>query len=731
MTGSNGDRPADDHPDDDHSNDDRRVTFETEGETLHVRDAIEGERLSLRFDREPEPRPAITDLFALPVDRAVSFDAESFSIPKYSTVSVRESGGEFVAELSEDLELSRGAYCFDVVGATKAFVRAVDVEVSATGMAGGRAVEVEFDGPTTVTVGGRSLHTRPEATISVPDDPEALMTAVSALGSSIAEASPERSWPTLRGYPPRIRRGEALEVPDHLDIPDAGVEIAVPAAYADVYRVAPLAYYLGATVVSGSDPELRLESGYVEPLPSEGPALERRVSELLGTTLLLDSLARTEGYVPSDRYEYERIGGDLPFYPPNLADRPMADRLMEYLEVDPGTVEPYLPEWPTTAVLRPGPSGMELLGHLAHLLAPIRVRGSSVATASDDRESSRKRGEPAGSGSPTAVAAATAPTLAVDEGTPNPDDVPLPSGTAALTAAAYENGLARSRPTKGDLRVSLIADSDERARAFERAMTEPGPPDGVDSWEVLVRPTREELRDRLADPDVGLSACSLPIDGTRVACAGGVVDVAALERVPTTTVFERAGRVAPALASVDAGSLASLAVDGTLDAERVRTLVGLLASATPLAASVTLARVREHAGVRLAGDPSAIAVTPERAGAQGLVRVRSLSETEHAVTWRSFPSTAARVGTEYHPLFEWADTVPELIGTEREAPRPLSTAEVLDLVPEADSVVELNGTVAFERDGLVEADVRRSARRALADRSAPAEDGISARFDGE
>lgn len=718
------------------SDDGNRVTFETAGETLHVRDTIEGERLPLRFDRAPDPRPAITDLFAFPVDRAVSFEAEAISIPKYSTVSVRESSGEFVAELSEDLTLPRSAYCFDVVGATKAFVRAVDVEVSATGMADGGAVEIEFDGPTTVTVGGRSLHTRPEATMAVPDDPEALMRAVSVLGSSIAEASPERSWPTLRGYPPRIGRGETLSIPGHLETPDAGVEIAVPATYADVYRVATLAYYLGATVVPGAEPELRLESGYVEPLPTEGPALEERVSELLGTALLLDSLARTEGYVPSERYEYERIGGKLSFYPPNLADRPMAERLMEYLEVDPGTVEPCLPEWPTTAVLRPGPSGMELLGHLAHLLAPVRVRGSPVEAGADDRGTLRDRSGPGGSGSPTGAvlpptAAVVSRTLAVAEGTPSPDDVRLPSGTAALDVAAYENLLDRSRPTKGDLRVSLLVDSDERARAFERAMGEPELPDGVGAWEVLVRPTCEEFRDRLGDPDVGLSLCSLPVDGSRVACADGVVDVAALDRVPTTTVFERAGRVTPASASVEAGSFGSIALDGALDAERVRTLVGLLATATPLAASVALARVRAVAGVRLAGDPSAIAVTPERGGTQGVVRVRSLSETEHAVTWRSLPSVDARVGTEYHPLFEWADTVPALIGTEREAPRSISTTDVLELVPEPDSVVDLNGTVVFERDGVTEADVRRSARRALADRPTGSADRISARSDRE
>jgi len=31
----------------------------------------------------------------------------------------------------------------------------------------------------------------------------------------------------------------------------------------------------------------------------------------------------------------------------------MSERLMEYLEVDPETVAPYTPDWPTEAVLRP------------------------------------------------------------------------------------------------------------------------------------------------------------------------------------------------------------------------------------------------------------------------------------------------------------------------------------------------------------------------------------------
>ncbi|MFW5917840.1 MAG: hypothetical protein ACOCRD_05475, partial [Halorubrum sp.] len=91
-----------------------RVGFETDGETLRVRDALEGEELRLRLDREPETQPALPELFPVPVDEAVSFEAQSISIADYSTVSVREAGGEFIAQLNEPMELPRGSYCFDV-----------------------------------------------------------------------------------------------------------------------------------------------------------------------------------------------------------------------------------------------------------------------------------------------------------------------------------------------------------------------------------------------------------------------------------------------------------------------------------------------------------------------------------------------------------------------------------------------------------------------------------------
>lgn len=699
---------------------DGRVGFSVDGETLLVHDALENEQLVLDLNREPDPQPALVDLFPLPVDRAVSFEAESLSIPAYSSVSVRDAGGEFVASLTEDRALERGSYCFDITGVTKALVRVEDVAVDTTGMAGDDPVELRFEEPTTVTVGGRSLHTRPEATITVPDDPEALMTAVSMLGSSIAEWSPERSWPTLRGYPPRIERGETLDVPSRLPTPDTGIEIAVPSTFADVYRVAPLAYYLGANVVPGG-PEIRLDTGYVEPLPADGPALEDRVSELLRVTLFLDSLARTEGYIPSDRYEYEAVGPELPFYPPMLAEYSMSERLMEYLEVDVSTVEPYLPAWPTEAVLRPGPAGMALLGHLAHVLAPIRVRGSAIEETQESESASTEQGrfQP--------LALATSPYLPVDEA-PNPDAEPLPAGSGVLSLAGYENHLSRPRPAEGDVHVAFAVDSAERAAAIRRAMSDPAPPDGVGSLEIHDRPTAEELAAVVADPDVDLLYCGLPTDEDRVACPSGVVDLGNAEWKPIAAVCEGSLTVAPAASAVESGSVGALAVDGTLEADRIRTLTGLLASGTPLAASVALARLPSVADVRMAGDPAVTVLTPDKGHAQNVLYASPTLEDTHRIVGDSICSVQHRIGTETGWLFDRLDGKRKLVGVGRELSSDASTELIRDISDQSQPVLALNGEIVFRNDQLTEADIERRARRTIEARSEASETADPAGF---
>ncbi|MDZ5813134.1 hypothetical protein U4E84_17535, partial [Halorubrum sp. AD140] len=437
-------------------------------------------------DRDPNLSPALPELFPLPVDRAVSFEAESISIAEYSAVNVRSANGDFVAHLDEPAEFPHGDYCVEINGVTKVLLRIEDAEIAATGMAGPEPVELAFDRARTVTVGGRSLHTRPEATITVPDDPVALTEAVSG-----------------------IRGGDALDIPSQLTGPDTGVEVVVRPTYADVYRLSTLSYYLGARMVTGEAPAIRLDTGYEERLPTEGDALERRVEDLFRTWFFLDTLARTEGYVPSDRYEYEQVGSELPFYPPNLADLSMSERLMEYLEVDPETVAPYAPAWSTEAVLRPSPEGAELLPHLARLLAPVRVRGTDGSERPDAPVGLARSGWSDGD----------------TERPSDPATEPIPAGNSVLTSTAYENRLRREVTDRGDVTVAFLLETAERARSVRDSLTTPGVPDGIGSWSVHVAPDGDTVAEVLSDPALDIVFCDLPAGDGVVEAADGTVDV--------------------------------------------------------------------------------------------------------------------------------------------------------------------------------------------------------------
>lgn len=668
-----------------------RVAFETVGEAVSVRDASEDDEVSLRLDREPSLSPALTDLFPFPVDGAVSFETGRIEIPSYAGIRIRGADGDVIATLREADEFPRGTYYVELTAAFKLYLRVDDAALSTTGMIDGGAVELSFDEPTTVSVGARSAHTRPEATVTVPDDPEAMMDAVSVLGTSIKEFSPERSWPTLRGYPPRIERGDELRIPDYLEPPDTGIELTVPPTFANVYRVAPLAFYLGATVEPGADPALRLDNGYVERLPREPEALERRIERLLGRTLLLDSLVRTEGYVPSDRFEYEQLGPQLPFYPPNLYDCTVSMQVMEYLEVDWSTLEPYVPATPIRATLRPAPEDVELLSHLAHALGPVRVDEGVPAEATDrDAPLAESPWLPTGEPRPTS----TSP------------------GVATLDPAGYENALDRTKSQQGEATVVFLTDTDRRAERIREAFDSPTLPDGIGAWTVESRPDRQTVRRAVTDPDIDLLYSALPTARDTIACRDGALSLRDIDQIgPAMVAFERTHSPDDARSIVERGGLAATVLADPIEADRLRTLVGTLARGTPIAASVALAGVPDSTDVRFVGDPS-IPLVSSQGRSIRVMEIRSRSEARHDARTRSILTSRIRRGTESEGLKRWSDNNAELLGTERTADRPLTTTEVLDYVTEPDSLVRLNGEIVFESDGLTAADVERSARRA-------------------
>lgn len=678
------------------------VGFETDGQTLRVCDALEGEEFRFRFDREPQPKPALPDLFPAPVDQAVSFEAESVSIPSYSGATLRDATGDYVARLDDPIEFPRATYILDLSGVTKVFVRIPDSAISTSGASDDGPIEVTFDRTRPVTVGARSLHTKPEATVTVPDDPTTLTEAVSVLGSSIKEFTPERSWPTLRGYPPRIRIGETLDIPSPLVAPDTGVSVVVRPTYADVYRLATLTFYLGAEMVVGDEPAIRLDNGYEESLPTDGVALEDRAEELLRTWLFLDTLARTEGYVESDRREYEAVGAKLPFYPPKLADISMSDRLMEYLEVDPETVAPYTPPWPTEAVLRPVPAAAELLPHLAHVLAPIRVRGSDDPTVD------------------APVALATSPWLDAEEGdgtvdgVPSPDATPLPSGTAILTPSGYGNRLSHTLTARGDIDLVVVTDSTKRATEIRRALADPAPPDGIGSWTVIDDPTADTVRTVLSDATVDIAYCTLPTEGDQIVTEDGPVSVDSLGSSPALTVFEAGTSIEAGTAAVDNGGLSALIVESALSPKSVRSLIGLLSSGVSTAPSVFLSGDGGVPNVRIVGDPGARAASTSYIQ-MVVIHAWSESPTSHRLERSSTLSLSGRIGIEQKQLYEEFDPMDELSGKMGLDGPAVDSAALLDFLGEGDCIVCLNGCHLSPERVDTEADIERLAKESLAE----------------
>ena len=691
---------------------DERVAFEIDGTTLTVRDVIEGNRLPLHVDREPNLSPALPELFPSPVDNAVSFEAESLAIPEYSSVVVRDADGDHVARLDDPMDLPRGSYCLEINGSTKAVVRVTDVEISASGAAGPEPVRLSFDRTRTVSVGGRSLHTRPEATITVPDDPAALTEAVSVLGSSIKEFTPERSWPTLRGYPPRIERGDSLEIPSPLAVPDTGVEVVVRPTYADVYRLSTLSYYLGARMTVGDAPAIRLENGYEERLPTKGPALEHRVEELFRTWFVLDTLARTEGYIPSDRVEYDEIGGILPFYPPNLADESMSERLMEYLEVDPETVAPHAPAWPTVATLRPDPRGAELLPHLAHTLAPIRVRGTA---------------EPAGPDAPLAVGVSpravshAGPGDATADAAWSPDSTPVRATTSVLTRSSFENRLRREITDRGDVRVVFLLDSAEREQSIRNQLTTPAVPDGIGSWSVITDPDRDAVSRTFADGSVDIVYCGLPVRDGAIITDDGRFEVGHLDRPselerPALLVVKDTVGTAVGVSAVESGSLGAVMLSGTLGPARVRRLVSLLTLSSPVPVATELALYDSDLKARYVGDPAG-AVSHDRGLPLRIAVLRTIDQSSFAIDWLSFISTESLPGGETWTLLDDFDAQRYLIGTRRNDSEPIDADDVLTLHSGKENQLCLNGDLVLCGDELTAEDLKDSARRALSDRS--------------
>ncbi|WP_226377469.1 hypothetical protein [Haloterrigena turkmenica] len=198
------------------------------------------------------------------------------------------------------------------------------------------------------------------------------MQAVSIFGSALKSTTPERSYPTLRGHPPIVELGNELRIPSEFDRPDTGIQIEVPPDLGSIFVVTPLAYYLGAEVIPGSEPRLTTENGFKFDL-DENEGLELTVERLLKRLFFLDCVVRTEGTTPLPLYERQLTEPKLGFSLENVYNMDLVDQIEEYLAVDHSIVESVFPKWRATTELQGTSSEVEFLPFLADSLALVNI----------------------------------------------------------------------------------------------------------------------------------------------------------------------------------------------------------------------------------------------------------------------------------------------------------------------------------------------------------------------
>ncbi|WP_115863579.1 hypothetical protein [Halorussus litoreus] len=562
---------------------------------VEIVDPIESHRFLLYTDREASPTPADTAAFAYPVSVASEFVAGAVELPYTVTVVVRDArDGSHVLDVGyrEDHELPRDDYLVEVNAPMKLYLR---VEAALSVAANTDRIAITFDEAAGVLVGARSHHTSPAATVTVSDDPADAMAAISTFGSGLKTTTCERSWPNLRGHPPRVERGDELSIPDDVGVPDTGVTLHVPADFEHVYAVAPLAYYFGANVVPAETPRVTADTGFSYRLDGER-GFEEEVVRFLKRALVLDCVTRTEGFHPMDLHERRVLeshpGVDLDFEA--LYDAPLGDQLAAYCSVPDEALDAAAPTWHRATHVRPDPDAVELLPYVVDDLSLVRVESPAVEASADgsstDVESPGTSSADAESPDGTDQTAALEsfkrgpPTAdSRDAGVPETDEyVPLPDsdaierawigeGTpvhgAKLLRAAFEHD--RPAPTDGVIDVMVVC-NDEGMREEWDAVSDvygAGGAREVAPFDVDCRfdvPT-DDLRELLAaDHDVFHFVGH--IDGRGLACPDGILDAETVEQTGATTVLLNACRSHDqGIELVEAGARAAIVSWGDVD----------------------------------------------------------------------------------------------------------------------------------------------------------------------
>ncbi|WP_227354090.1 hypothetical protein [Haladaptatus salinisoli] len=660
---------------------------------LAVVDPIERRRYTLGTPKSVAPEPASADRFYFPVDRAVRISTDELTLDQRVDAFVRGATGELLFEVGSDTaeKLPPGEYCVELNAPVKVYLR-VDGALSVR--ASVNRIGFRFD-PAEILVGARSYHHHPQATVTTTDDPEDVLTALSALSSALKTTTCERSYPTLRGHPPTVELGDELRVPAELERPETGVRLELPPTLDAAYVAAPLAYYLGAEMVPGD--EARLVAGDFEhSLPSA--RFERGVERALKRVFFLDCLTRTEGYYRVDLYERERADLDVDFSA--LYDLPIAEQLPAYFSVPFDRLAPHVPRWPLTAHVAPTPEHVGAIPFVVNDLGVVRTPSATPVSADDVRSTVVEsflddvRGESEGDYAfvrPEPGASLEQAWFA--------DDLPL-RATKAIPQA-FRNKL-ECEPKSGFIDIAVVCNEPKMA-TDEGVKDVYGCRDEL-SFDVTIHAdlSTAELRTVL-ESDVDFLHYVGHIDDAGFRCRDGSLDATTVTDVGVPTFLLNACQsYEQGLALVEGGSVGGVVTfsdvvsDGA--ARMGYAMARLLNLGFPLGSALGLARTESIVGGHylVVGDGSADAVQVED-GVPTLCDVRTRDEG-YDVTPVTHPSREGKIGTMAFPLVESNEhhyLVPGALRTFR-----LSEAELRQYLVWHQSPVRKDGELVWDEDPL-------------------------------
>uniref|UniRef100_UPI003EBDC63A hypothetical protein n=1 Tax=Halococcus sp. AFM35 TaxID=3421653 RepID=UPI003EBDC63A len=370
--------------------------------------------------------------------------------------------------------------------------------------------------------------------------------------------------------------------------------------YGAVYAVAPLSYYLGATVEPGERPLLRTERGFEYELErSEG--FEETVARTLKQVFFLDCLTRTEGLYPVELHERRVLEDELGLDFAALYERPLAEQLEAYLSIPYATIAEQVPTWKLTAHVAATPASVESLPFVVADLAVVRsvnpATGSGATSIADgngeppiaradnggfvdgpgdiDIEEPFVRPEPADSLEQTWVGAGT------------------PLGASKASLSAYHNRLERA-PAEGDIEITVVCN--DRAMDDERAVEEMYGERADLPFDITVERdlTTAEFADVLGERTDFLHYIG-HVDSEGFACADGRLDARQLDSVGVDAFLLNACQsYRQGMALIEAGAIGGIVtLSDILNSEGIKmgqALARLLNAGFPLRAALDIAR---------------------------------------------------------------------------------------------------------------------------------------------